>query len=72
MKFLILAQNALGLARCATMNNADTIIASIKRKAVIIKDELKRPPTRLTQSQRAEEIISLCELLEKSLEANDE
>ena len=54
------------------MNNADTIIASIKRKAFIIKDDLKRPPTRLTQSQRAEEIISLCELLEKHLGANDE
>ena len=57
-------------ARCATMNNTDTIIASIKRKAFIIKDDLKRPPTRLTQAQRAEEIISLCELLEKALGAD--
>ena len=54
------------------MTETDTIIASIKRKAFIIKDDLKRPQTRLTQAQRAEEIISLCELLEKSLEANDE
>ena len=54
------------------MNDTDTIIASIKRKAFIIKDDLKRPPTRLTQAQRAEEIISLCELLEKALGANDE
>ncbi len=52
------------------MNNPDTIIASIKRKAFIIKDDLKRPPARLTQVQRAEEIISLCELLEKALEQN--
>ena len=52
------------------MNNDDTIIASIKRKAFIIKDDLKRPPARLTQVQRAEEIISLCELLEKALEQN--
>ena len=52
------------------MNNTDTIIASIKRKAFIIKDDLKRPPARLTQVQRAEEIISLCELLEKALEQN--
>ena len=50
------------------MNNPDTIITSIKRKAFIIKDDLKRPPARLTQAQRAEEIISLCELLEKALE----
>ena len=54
------------------MNNTDTIIASIKRKAFIIKDDLKRPPARMTQMQRAEEIISLCELLEKALGANDE
>ena len=54
------------------MNNTNTIIASIKRKAFIIKDDLKRPPTRLTQAQRAEEIISLCELLEKAMGANDE
>ena len=54
------------------MNNAETIVASIKRKALIIKDDLKRPPARLTQAQRAEEIISLCELLEKALGANDE
>ena len=54
------------------MNNADTIIASIKRKAFIIKDDLKRPPARMTQMQRAEEIISLCELLKKALGANDE
>jgi len=42
-------------------------VMSIRRKAEIMKEDLRKTPPRFTQSQRCEEIITLCELLENSL-----
>ena len=42
-------------------------VMSIRRKAEIMKEDLRKTPPRFTQSQRCEEISTLCELLENSL-----
>ena len=43
------------------------IIMSIRRKADIMRMDAGRKPERRTMKQRAEEIISLCDMLERRL-----
>ena len=43
------------------------IIMSIRRKADIMRMDAARKPERRTMKQRAEEIMALCEMLEKRL-----
>ena len=44
-----------------------TLVMSIRRKADIMRMDAGRGPERLTIKQRAEEIMALCEMLEKRL-----
>jgi len=43
------------------------LVMSIRRKADIMRMDAGRGPERLTIKQRAEEIISLCDMLERRL-----
>jgi hypothetical protein len=43
------------------------LVMSIRRKADIMRMDAGRGPERLTIKQRAEEIMALCEMLEKRL-----
>ena len=48
------------------MSAVEKIIASIRRKADIIRMDSKRDPRDPSLQQRAEEIMSLCDLLERA------
>ena len=43
------------------------LVMSIRRKADIMRMDAARKPERRTMKQRAEEIMALCEMLEKRL-----
>ena len=43
------------------------LVMSIRRKADIMRMDAARKPERRTMKQRAEEIISLCDMLERRL-----
>lgn len=43
-------------------------IMAIRREAGILKQDAEREPRRLTMAQRAEGIITLCDLLETKLQ----
>lgn len=50
-----------------TQPTRQMLVMSIRRKADIMRMDAGRGPERLTIKQRAEEIMALCEMLEKRL-----
>lgn len=49
-------------------NQPEIYIMAIRREAEILKQDAQREPRRLTMMQRAEGIVTLCDLLEAKLQ----